>query len=142
MTLDELQLEVEKDMKIDDFQLDIESLKTPNLHAKYLQYYNRFSLLHKKAKSDYKVVVREKWEYYMGKSDPEVYRDKPFDHKILKQDVPMYLDADPDLVELQQKAEYYEQHVVFLEQILRSLNNRTFQIKNAIEWKKFVEGAI
>jgi hypothetical protein len=142
MTLDELQLEVEKDMKIDDFQLDIESLKTPNLHAKYLQYYNRFSLLHKKAKSDYKVMVREKWEYYMGKSDPEVYRDKPFDHKILKQDVPMYLDADPDLVELQQKAEYYEQHVVFLEQILRSLNNRTFQIKNAIEWKKFVEGAI
>jgi len=97
MTLDELQLEVEKDMKIDDFQLDIESLKTPNLHAKYLQYYNRFSLLHKKAKSDYKVMVREKWEYYMGKSDPEVYRDKPFDHKILKQDVPMYLDADPDL---------------------------------------------
>lgn len=142
MTLDELQLEVEKDMKIDDFQLDIESLKTPNLHAKYLQYYNRFSCIHKKAKSDYKVMVREKWEYYMGKSDPEVYRDKPFDHKILKQDVPMYLDADPDLVELQQKAEYYEQHVVFLEQILRSLNNRTFQIKNAIEWKKFVEGAI
>jgi len=142
MDLEELQKQAERDLSIDDLQLDIESLKTPNLHGKYLQYYNRFTLLHKKAKSDLKVLTREKWEYYMGKADPEVYQAKPFDLKVLKQDVPMYLDSDPDIVTAQQKIDYYECIVHYLEQILRSLNNRTFQIKNAIEWKKFVEGAI
>ena len=32
--------------------------------------------------------------------------------------------------------------VKYLEQILRGLNNRTFLIKNMIEWKKFTSGAI
>lgn len=142
MDLEELQKQAEKDLYIDDLQLDIESLKTPNLHGKYLQYYNQFTLLLKKSKSDLKVLTREKWEYYMGKSDPEVYQKKPFDLKVLKQDVPLYLESDPDIVALQGKIDYYECIVNYLEQILRSLNNRGFQIKNAIDWKKFVEGAI
>ena len=41
-----------------------------------------------------------------------------------------------------QKAAYLNQVVKYLEQVLRSINNRTFLIKNAIEWKKFTSGAI
>ena len=83
MTLEELQDLVEKDLKIDDTELDIESLKTPQLHNKYLKLLSRFNLLLKKTDSDYAVLHRNKWEYYMGKSDPKVYREKPFDLKIL-----------------------------------------------------------
>ena len=123
MTLEELQQQVDKDFKLDDTELDSESIKIPLLHNKYLQHFNKFSLLLKKAEYDHKVMTRLKWEYYTGKSDPSVYKEKPFDLKILKADVHIYM-------------------VSYLEQVLRSINSRTFLIKNAIEWKKFTSGAI
>ena len=129
-------------MVIDDLELDKVSLNTPQLHNKYLQIYTQAALAYRRLDSEYKVAVKEKWEYYTGKADPEVYKASPFDLKILKQDVPMYLDADPELDKLQSKLVYQKEKINYLESILKSLNNRTFQIKNAIEWKKFTHGTL
>ena len=142
MTLEELQQQVDKDFKLDDTELDSESIKIPLLHNKYLQHFNKFSLLLKKAEYDHKVMSRLKLEYYTGKSDPSVYKEKPFDLKILKADVHIYMDSDDELQKSDQKAAYLKQVVSYLEQVLRSINSRTFLIKNAIEWKEFTSGAI
>jgi|TARA_B110000881_G_scaffold46788_1_gene39048 hypothetical protein len=142
MNLEELQQAVDKDFKLDDTELDTESIRIPLLHNKYLQHFNKFSLLLKKAEYEHKALVRQKWEYYTGKSDPSVYKEKPFDLKILKSDVHIYMDSDEDLQRADQKTAYLNQVVKYLEQVLRSINNRTFLIKNAIEWKKFTSGAI
>ena len=142
MTLEELQQAVDRDFKLDDTELDTESIRIPLLHNKYLQHFNKFSLLLKKAEYEHKALVRQKWEYYTGKSDPSVYKEKPFDLKILKSDVHIYMDSDEDLQRADQKTAYLNQVVKYLEQVLRSINNRTFLIKNAIEWKKFTSGAI
>ena len=142
MTLDELQAQVSKDFKLDDTELDSESIKIPLLHNKYLQHFNKFSLLLKKAEYDHKILVREKWEYYTGKADASVYKEKPFDLKVLKADVHIYIDSDEELQKADQKVAYLNVVVKYLEQVLRSINNRTFLIKNAIEWKKFTSGAI
>jgi hypothetical protein len=142
MNLDEIQDLVEKDLKIDDTELDIESLKTPQLHNKYLKLLSKFNLLLKKADSDYAVLHRNKWEYYMGKSDPQVYKEKPFDLKILRTDIDKYLLSDEEIIKYSQKISYLQTIVNHLEQVLRQINNRTFQIKNAIEWKKFTSGGI
>ena len=142
MTLEELQQSVNKDFKLDDTELDTESVNIPLLHNKYLIHYNKFSLLLKKAEYDHKTMTRDKWEYYTGKADPSVYQEKPFDIKVLKADVHIYMDSDPDLQKADQKVAYLNQIVKYLEQVLRSINNRTFLIKNAIEWKKFTSGAI
>ena len=75
-------------------------------------------------------------------SSPEVYKENPFDLKVLKSDISTYLESDKELIELEQKIAYNKTIVNYLEQILRSLNNRTFQIKNAIDWRKFTSGAI
>ena len=142
MTLEELQTQVNRDFKIDDTELDSESIKIPLLHNKYLQHLNKFSLLLKKAEYDHKLLVREKWEYYTGKADASVYQEKPFDLKVLKADVHIYIDSDEELQKADQKVAYLNVVVKYLEQVLRSINNRTFLIKNAIEWKKFTSGAI
>ena len=142
MTLEELQIQVNRDFKLDDTELDSESIKIPLLHNKYLQHLNKFSLLLKKAEYDHKLLVREKWEYYTGKADASVYQEKPFDLKILKADVHIYIDSDEELQKADQKVAYLNVVVKYLEQVLRSINNRTFLIKNAIEWKKFTSGAI
>jgi hypothetical protein len=87
-------------------------------------------------------MIKDKWEYYTGKSDPDVYKLKPFNLKILRQDVDKYVNADEDVIKLKHKKEYLTTTVNYLEQIIRQINNRTFTIKNAIEWKKFTSGAI
>ena len=142
MTLEELQSQADKDLVIDDTELDTESLRTPILHNKYLRYYNKFNLLLKKSQWEERTLQREKWEYYTGKSDPSVYKEKPFDLKVLKNDVHIYINADEDIQKVQAKIVYQEAIVNYLEQILRMINNRSFTIKNAIEWRRFTSGAV
>ena len=142
MTLEELQQQVSKDFKLDDTELDSESVSIPLLHNKYLIHFNKFSLLLKKAEYEHKTMIKNKWEYYTGKADPSVYKEKPFDIKVLKADVHIYMDSDPELQKADQKVAYLNQIVKYLEQVLRGVNNRTFLIKNAIEWKKFTSGAL
>ena len=142
MTLEELQQAVNKDFKLDDTELDTESVNIPLLHNKYLIHFNKFSLLLKKSEYEHKTMIRDKWEYYTGKADPHVYQQRPFDIKVIKADVHIYMDSDPELQKADQKVAYLNQIVKYLEQVLRSVNNRTFLIKNAIEWKKFTSGAI
>jgi len=140
MDLNELQNDVERDLKIDDTELDLESIRTPQLHNKYLKHYTKYSLQLKKAQDDYKELYRIKWEYYTGKAEPSVYQAQPFDLKILKSDVGIYLDADKDLQEVGQKEAYLSAVVTYLEKVLREINNRNWNIRNAIEWKKFIHG--
>ena len=142
MTLEELQQQAEKDLKMDDLELGDESLKSATLHQKYLTIYNTFRQLHLMNEGTYRVLYRKKWEYYVGKADPIVYRDKPFEHKILNADIPIYLDSDEDLIKAKQKLEYYKMCTDSCERILKQLQSRGWDIKNAIEWRKFVDGAI
>ena len=142
MTLEELQEQVDKDLKINESELDLESLKTPQLHNKYLKHYNNFKLLMTRAESDYKILKRVKWEYYTGKASPEVYKQKPFNLKIMKSDLDKYLDSDEDLIKSKQKIEYIETVVNYLDRTLKIIGGRDWQIRNSIEWRKFTSGAI
>jgi hypothetical protein len=140
MNIDELFIEVERDIKIDDTELDLESIRTPQLHNKYLKMFTKHSLQYKKLQDDYKVLYRVKWEYYTGKAPPEVYAENPFELKILKSDIGIYIEADKDLQQLGQRMAYTKQIVEYLERILREINNRNWTIRNTIEWKKFLHG--
>jgi len=140
MNLELIQEMWEKDSNINDLELDRESLDIPKLHSKYYRLYNEFLLLKKKSEFDYKVLFKDKWQYYSGKAPSEVYRENPFDHKVLKNDLNIYLDSDEDIARLSLKIEYQNCVLSYLESILKVISNRSFQIKNAIEWKKFIEG--
>jgi hypothetical protein len=142
MTFDELQELAEKDLKLNDTELDLESLKTPQLHNKYSKFHNQYINLLKKAEQDRDIMIRDKWEYYTGKADPQVYKENPFNLKILKPDVDKYLKSDKDLIKLEQKVTYIESTVNYLDKTIRLIANRSFQIKNAIEWRKFTSGVI
>ena len=142
MTLEELENLADIDLKINDTELDIESLKIPQLHNKYSKFHNQFINLLKKSEQTRDILIREKWEYYTGKADESVYREKPFDLKVLKSDVHIYINSDDEMQRADQKVAYLNTVAKYLEQILRGLNNRTFLIKNMIEWKKFTSGAI
>jgi hypothetical protein len=142
ITLDDIKSQWVEDSKIDGDILDEESLKIPQLHSKYLNYLSDVKLLKIKKEQEYKTLIREKFEYYTGKAEPEVYQEKPFDLKILKQDLALYMDSDPEIQLLQTRINYYEEIIYFLEKVLSCINNRGFQIKNSIDWQRFMQGSV
>ena len=139
--LDMIQSMWETDSKIDIDNLHIESLNIPALHAKYFDIYNNISLLRKKAEQQKRNIRHDRFEYYTGKADPEVYVENPFPKKIRDKDtLQKYLDADERLSNVCLKIDYYETMLNYLESILKVIQNRTYQIKNAIEFVKFQAG--
>ena len=142
MDLEQLQELVDKDLKINDTELDLEALKTPQLHNKYMKFLTKFKLMLTRAETEFNTLKRDKWEYYTGKSDPAVYQLKPFNLKIMRSDVDKYIEADEEYTKAYQKVKYLEVTVDFLDRTIRQISNRTFTIKNAIDWRKFTSGAI
>ena len=142
MDLEKLQEMADKDLAINNTELDLESLKTPQLHNKYMKHYTKFKLMLTKAETDYNQLKKDKWEYYTGKSDASVYAQKPFDLKILRTDIDKYIEADEELIRGKQKCEYLSTCVDYLDKTIRQISNRTFTIKNAIDWQRFTSGAV
>jgi antirestriction protein len=140
MNINEIEQMWDSDSQIDPDNLHLESLKIPTLHSKYYKIYNNISLLKKIEENKLSGLQKEKWMYYSGKANPEVYKENPFDHRVIKQDLDKYMSADPDLIKSNTKIDYYILMLDFLESILKSIQNRTFIIKNSIEWSKFTAG--
>jgi hypothetical protein len=136
-----LQNEWEKDTKINPDELHNESLKIPILHAKYFKYYNDILVLRKRADKVRKVLRLEKYEYYTGKADPEVYVKKPFPKKIRdKETLQKYMEADEDLMKVDYKVECYDIMLNYIDSILKMILQRNYQIKNSIDYTKFIAG--
>ena len=141
MNLEKIQEMWEKDSQIDPDNLHDESLKIPQLHSKYYTLYNTITLLREKARESYAKVRLERYNYYTGKATAEVYVEEPFPYKVREKDaIQRHLDADDKMNKIDMKIKYYDVMLKFLEEIIRTVSNRTYQIKNAIEWNKFQAG--
>ena len=141
MNLETLQDMWRSDSKLDEDLHDNDSLAIPQLHMKYMEFHNQYSLMKKERDIEMKRLIKEKWLYYRGKAPSSVYKEMPFDLKLTtKEEISMFIEADEDIGKLKYKIEYIAQVIFFLDGVLRMINNRTYHIKNAIEWKKFQSG--
>ena len=141
MNLDQIQEMWERDSQIDPDNLHDESLKIPQLHSKYYTLYNTITLLKEKARESYNRTKLERYNYYTGKATAEVYAEEPFPYKVRdKEALQRYMDADEKLNTIDLKVRYYDVMLKFLEEIIKTVSNRTFQIKNSIDWHKFQAG--
>ena len=141
INLDKIQSMWQEDCKIDIDNMHEESIKIPQLHSKYHEILNNLILLRTNAQKIQKSVRHERYEYYSGKADPEVYEKEPFPKKVRDKDALIrYMDADERVSESNLKVEYYNVMITYTESILKQISNRTYQIKNSIEWHKFQAG--
>lgn len=144
MKLSELQEQWAEDSSIDETNLGRESTRVPTLHAKYLNFLSSTRLNLRKAESDYYNCRRKKYKYYRGEMTKQELEDEGWTqwqgNKPLKNEMDEFLQCDSDLITLQDKVEYFKTVIGHLEQILRSINSRTWDIKTAVEWAKFTNG--
>jgi hypothetical protein len=134
---------VNEDLPIDNEKLDLESLNIPQLHGKYLNIYQDEKIVLHALKIEHRKLKKLKWEYYTGKLDQETLKKhnwEQFDLKILRQDIDLYLESDDDLIALEKKLIIQDEKVDYLASVLKALNNRQFHIRDAISWRKFING--
>ena len=142
MNLDIINEMWSNDSILDPDNLHNESLRIPQLHAKYHELYNNLKLLKAKAEQQRKNIRHERYEYFAGKADPEVYVADPFPKKIRdKETMQKYLDADKELSRFSLKIKYYDIILDYIDNILnKMIANRSYQIRAAIDFMKFNSG--
>ena len=143
MTLDEIRKLVGVDLIMDETELDKESMKTPQIHNKYLIFHTDEKLILGKMKSDFNVIRKNKWLYYTGKLSKEELDEfgwDTFDLNILKTDIDKFLDSDEDIIALANRIFLQQEKVNYLESVIKIINNRQWYIRSVIDWLKFTSG--
>ena len=146
MNLEELRNEWAKDCEVDDIELDKSSLEVPKLHAKYQEYLTDNLLVLKNLEFQYNSLLKNKWLWYNGKMSEEQIKElgwenDPFDGlKVMKNDMQVWYNADPDLQKANGKMEYQKIVINFLKECMQNITWRHQTIKNTIDWHKFMAG--
>lgn len=143
MQLDEIFENWTVDSKISKTELDDESIKTSLLHSKYLKMYSTEKLTLYKLEAEYKTLFKTKNEYYAGTLDLQTIKERGWEPNpkiILKSDLNIHVDADPDIQKLSLKMGLQREKIYALESILKSISNRGFQINNAVNYMKLMNG--
>jgi hypothetical protein len=144
MDIEFLYNEWAKDGEIDQVNISKSTTDIPKLHNKYFRWYVEEGLKLKKLKAEYKILYKLKNEWYRGELDDEELKQhgwKPQPLKILRADIPQYLEADPDVVKLSLKIGLQEEIVAYLESIIKHISNRNFLLKTIVDWERFRTGA-
>ena len=131
------------DSKIDETQLAQEAKKIPQLHSKYYNMYYKEALKVKKLRYDYKILELNKREWIDGSMAEEDLREfgwKPYQKKVIRQDINQYIQADPDIIKLSLKIDYHSCRANYLEDIVKTIHSRNFIINNIIAVLKFQAG--
>ena len=145
MKLDQIRAMAERDINIDKTELGDESARIPQLHNKYLNMFHDERLVLSKMSVDYKILRKNKWEWMTGKMSQETLDSlkwEPFQTRIMRQDLDLYLDADSELNEAESRLTLQKEKVEYLEALLKGISQRHWIIRNAIEWRKFTQGVV
>lgn len=141
--LDEILDTWDEDTKIDRTELGDASLDIPKLHSKWLRRLTSEKLKLKLLEAESKALKLEKHEFYTQGESPET-RAKgwkmPSRGVILVKDIPLYMEADPHLIEMNLRVAYQAEIVSAIELIMKSIHGRNWEVRAAIDWIKFTSG--
>lgn len=143
MTLAEIEALWAADSKIDQVNLDRESLRSPELHSKYWNILIRERMGLRKMKTDLVLLKEDINTYLDHKADDELLARRGWEPnnyvKMPNALIERKIAAHPDLIALQLRMGLQEEKVELLIDIIKMINFRTNTIKNAIEYRKFTQ---
>lgn len=145
MNIEELYEEWNKDSDMNTDKLDYESLNTPKLHAKYLRILMQHKMKYSALETEYKILRQKKFRYYRGEMPKAELEENGWSQwqgiKPLKNEMEEFLEGDSDLNKITIKCAYIKNMIDALESIMSQIKARDWQVRNAVEWKKFIAGS-
>lgn len=143
MQIEEIQVEWSKDSHIRKDKLDHELLKIPQLLYKYQNFLYLETEIFRKLDAKNKKIFLLLFQYYNGflsKEKLEKIKRPQFSQRILKNDIKTYIEADDLYQESLSILEQAHDRIEFLKQIIKHLDNRSYNIKTTIEYLKWTNG--
>ena len=143
MKLEDIQELWHRDSEIDYTELGTESIRIPQIHDKYLKIFTDERIRLKGVEFELSKMVRTKTEYYSGKMSQEELERHGWEQylgRLLKNEIANYIESDDDVIKLKQQLVVLQEKINYLDSVIRMINNRGFQIKNALDWLKFSHG--
>lgn len=113
------------------------------LHQKYHSWYTECHFYRTKLESNLKKLESDKIDYLNGEMDLQKIKSLGWPlqpKKMLKSEVTKSLQYDPDIIDMCKKIADINTVIEYLESIIKIINNRSFNIKNIIEYEKFRSG--
>lgn len=141
---EELSKEWKEDARYDELELEEAIHRVPILHAKWLEKTTRAKLSLFRLNTKYNVLRQLKFRYYRGECTKEELDKHGWPQwqgaKPLKSAMDEFLEGDSELNTAKEKIAYMETIVYFLEQVMRSLNSRGYDLKTMLQAKQFYSG--
>ena len=145
MNIEEINEAWAQDSPIDRNNLTVETLRSPNLHQKYLGFLMQAKSKLIKLENDLAELRILKFRYYRGELTKEELDAHGWNQyqglKPLKSDMNEFLESDADILKIKLRAKYIENMIYQLESIMKQISGRDWAIRNHIEHMKFVAGA-
>jgi hypothetical protein len=76
----------------------------------------------------------------MSKEELDQFGWEAFELNILKTEADEMIESDVDFIKLAEKVNFQEEKVSYLENVIKIVNNRQWQIRSIIDWLKFTQG--
>jgi len=143
LKLEDIQELWRKDSEINYTELGTESIRIPLIHDKYLKIFIDERIRLKGVEFELSKIVRTKTEYYSGKMSQEELERHGWEQylgRLLKNEIANYIESDDDVIKLKQQLVILQEKITYLDSVIKMINNRGFQIKNALDWLKFSHG--
>lgn len=134
MKLEDLNTELEKDLKIDLTKLQYEASNNPVLYGKWIRIYSDIKknlLVHENAK---KKALKSRLDHYTGRGDEacmDVYE---------KSEMKTVLSADKEVIKVETTYQYWLLLLDIASKALDAIKARGFSIKHALECRQFEAG--
>jgi hypothetical protein len=128
-----------EDSKMDMDQLHQEALKIPMLHAKYLNEHSLIRQIRITKEYEKKILKFKLYNHFTGK---ELMAERPSALKKVtgSENIQMHIETDGDMIRINTQIDYLNMTIDYINEILKMIHNRSFQIKHAIDYQKFQSG--
>ena len=131
------------DAPVDFVDLDRASLGIPELHGKYMRKLADARPRLRGLEQRRKELFRTLHEYYRGDlNEPEMQKNigRPlWSKRVVKTEIPMYVEGDEEMVDLETRIGYTKEYVDTCLEILKQINGRAWVIKNALEYRRLTQ---
>lgn len=131
------------DSSFDVTDLAEESARSPRLHQKYLRKLVTERLRLRAIEAEGKALRRDKHEFYTQGDSPETRAkgwEMPARGVILQKDLPIYMDADKEMVAHNLRTAYQAEIVAAIELIMTALKGRNWELRLALDDIRFKSG--
>jgi hypothetical protein len=98
----------------------------------------------KKLQNEAAILRRNLWLYYTGRMSQEELTAlgwEPFELNVLKTEADDLITSDQHWIKLDERVAFQTEKVEYLENVVKIINNRQWQIRAMIDWIKFTQGA-